>query len=146
MSRLFIDKTIEINAKVEKVWDVLTKSEKTKLWVGEFSPGMILESDWKLGSPVIWKEAGSKIVVEGNVTKIEPLKLLRVTVFDVETGRMPVADDDGMTFELMSQGNKTILHVMHGDFAVSKETEKYYQMTLDAWNKIVPKIKEMAEK
>jgi uncharacterized protein YndB with AHSA1/START domain len=146
MKKLFIEKSIEISAPASKVWDVLTKQSYSDKWVNEFSPNMQLESDWKLGSPVLWKELDGKVVVEGNVTKIDPKKFLRFTVFDVEIGRTPVTEDDGMTFELREHQGKTKLLISHGDFAVLPEMQKYYDMTLDAWNKILPKIKELAEK
>lgn len=54
MSKLFVDISIEINAPVSKVWDVLTNHEFTSEWASEFSGGspLRIESDWELGSPV----------------------------------------------------------------------------------------------
>ena len=146
MKKLFVDKTVEIDAPVQKVWDVLTNPNFTDQWTNEFMADMIVESDWKMGSAVVWKDISGKVVVEGDVTKIEPKKVLRYTTFDVETGRTPVTEEDGITFELSGYEGKTKLHILHGDFATMKEGQKYYDMTLDAWNKIVPKIKELAEK
>ena len=145
MGKLFIDKTIEIDAPAAKVWEVITNPGINSQWVAEFSPGMQLVSDWQLGSRVLWNEANGKTVVEGNVTKIEPGKFQRFTVFDVELGRTPVTDEDGMTFELVEKDGKTKLFLLHGDFATLAEAQKYYDMTLEAWNKILPKIKELAE-
>ena len=107
---------------------------------------MHLISDWQLGSQVFWNDPSGKTVVEGNVTKVEPGKSLRFTVFDVELGRTPVTEEDGMTFELMEKDGKTTLHLLHGDFAILAEAQKYYDMTLEAWNNILPKIKELSEK
>jgi uncharacterized protein YndB with AHSA1/START domain len=146
MDKLFIDKTVEIDAPAAKVWAVLTEREYTDQWVAEFSPGMHLISDWQLGSQVFWNDPSGKTVVEGNVTKVEPGKSLRFTVFDVELGRTPVTEEDGMTFELMEKDGKTTLHLLHGDFAILAEAQKYYDMTLEAWNNILPKIKELSEK
>lgn len=143
--KLFIDKTVKINASASKVWDVLTKSEYTNKWVNEFAPGMTLVSNWKLWSPVLWVDINWKVVVEWNVTKVEPGKFLRFTVFDIELGRHNVTEEDGMTFELKSKDNKTNLHLIHGDFSVLEDGNEYYEMTLDAWNKILPIIKELAE-
>lgn len=146
MKKLYIDKSIEIAASKSKVWEVLTSPALNANWAGEFSPGMRLESDWKMGDPVLWKQTDGRVVVEGNVTKVEPEKFLRFTVFDVEMGRYPAAEDDGMTFELKEENGKTNLHVLHGDFSVLPEGRKYYDMTIDAWKKILPKIKEISEK
>ena len=145
MNKLFVDKTIQIDSPAVKVWDVLTKGKYTDQWTNEFMADMIVESDWKMGSTVVWKDISGKIVVEGDVTKVEPKKFLRYTTFDVETGRTPVTQEDGITFQLAEHQKKTKLHVLHGDFATMKDGQKYYDMTLDAWNKILPKIKELAE-
>ncbi len=39
MSKLFVDKSIEINAPIAKVWDVLTRREITGEWAYEFTGG-----------------------------------------------------------------------------------------------------------
>lgn len=146
MKKLFIDKTIEIKAPASRIWSVLTLPEYTGQWTSEFSPDMKLEANWELGGAVLWKEADGKVVVEGNVTKIDPEKLLRFTVFDVEMGRTPVTEEDGITFELVERADKTTLHILHGDFATISEGQKYYEMSIEPWNNILPKIKELAEK
>lgn len=143
--KLFIDKEIEINADSPKVWNIITKNEYNRRWTNEFFSGMIVISDWKLWSAVIWTDPNWKVVVEWNVTKVDPWKFLQFTVFDVEMWRHEVSEEDGITFELKTKNNKTNLHVRHGDFAVLDEAKKYYDMTLNAWNKILPKIKELAE-
>jgi hypothetical protein len=65
MSKLFVDKSIQINAPAAKVWEVLTEREYTGKWAPEFSRGssFYLESDWKLGSPVVWKDSENKTIV-----------------------------------------------------------------------------------
>ena len=63
----------------------------------------------------------------------------------MKLGRTPVAEEDGMTFALVEHLGKTTLHLQHGDFAALAEAQKYYDMTLEAWNKILPKMKELAE-
>lgn len=146
MQKLFIDKTIKINAPASKVWQVLTESLYTDQWVSGFSPGLKLESGWKLGDPVKWREPDGKVVVEGTVTKIEPEKFLRFTVIDVVAGIQPTTEEDGITFELTEKKGQTKLRLRHGDFAVMPEGQKYYEMTLEPWEKILPKVKELAEK
>src|SRR5947209_2887423 len=97
---LFVKQSIEIQAPAAKVWQILTDSGLTRSWVREFfGQDAELVSDWKLGSPVAWKVVrDGKTYVEGNVTALEPNKLLRYTVFDVRGERPPVSDEDGITF------------------------------------------------
>lgn len=148
MSKLFVDQSIEINAPVSKVWDLLTKPEYTSEWAPEFSGGspFHIESDWKLGSPVFWKDSEEKTIVEGNVTTLKSEKLLRFTVFDVRSEKPPVSQEDGITYQLSEKDGKTILHVLQGDFSVMPEGEKYRDMSAEVWARVLPKVKELAER
>jgi uncharacterized protein YndB with AHSA1/START domain len=149
MSKLFVDKTIEINAPAAKVWEVLTISDKNAEWAREFSSGgpeFHLESTWELGSPVFWKGQDGTVIVEGNVTAVEPNKLLRFTVFDVRSPERPaVTEEDGITFRLLEEKGKTTIHILQGDFSVMTDGEKYRDLSADIWDKVLPKVKEMAE-
>lgn len=148
MSKLFVNKSIEINAPASKAWGVLTDREYTSKWAPEFSGGspLHIESDWKLGSPVLWKDSEDKIVVEGNVTAFDYGKLLRFTVFDVRSKRPPVTEEDGITYQLSEQDGKMNLHVLQGDFSAMPEGEKYRDMSAEIWDRVLPKVKELAER
>jgi len=148
MSKLFVDQSTEINAPVSNVWEVLTKREYTSQWAPEFSGGspFQIESDWYPGSPVLWKDSESKTIVEGNVTALQPQKLMRFTVFDVRNERPPVTEEDGITYQLSEKDGKTILHVLQGDFSAIPDGEKYRDMSADVWARVLPKVKELAER
>ncbi len=148
MKKLFVDKTIEIKAPPAKVWEALTEREQTDKWAAEFSsggPAFYIESDWKLGSPVLWKADDGKVVVEGGVTAVQPFKLLRFTVFDTRSQRPQVTDEDGITYELSKDDGTTKLHVKQGDFASMPEGEKYQRMSDEVWDRVLPKVKKLAE-
>src|SRR5215510_4782165 len=119
MSRLFVDQSIEMNSPASRVWEVLTVPGYTAEWASEFNGGepFHIESDWELGSPVFWKDKNGKTIVEGNVTAVEPQKLLRFTVFDVRSERPAVTQEDGITFQLLEKDGKTVLQVLQGDFS-----------------------------
>ena len=148
MQKLFVEKTIEINAPASNVWEVLTRRGHTGEWASEFSGGaeFHIESDWKLGSPVLWKGQDGKVIVEGNVTALEPNRFLRFTVFDVRGEKPPVTEEDGITYELTEQTGKTTLRLLQGDFSVMAEGEKYHRLSAEAWDRVLPKVKELAEK
>jgi uncharacterized protein YndB with AHSA1/START domain len=149
MSKLFVDQTIEINAPVSRVWDVLTVSEYNNHWATEFSSGgpkFHLESTWELESPVLWKGEDGTVIVEGNVTALEQNKLLRFTVFDVRSEEKAlVTEEDGITFQLSEDNGVTTLHILQGDFSVMPEGKKYRDLSAEIWDKVLPRIKEMAE-
>jgi uncharacterized protein YndB with AHSA1/START domain len=149
MTKLFVDKRIEIQATAAKVWDVITNPKLNALWAVEFSSGgpkFHLDSTWEYGSPVYWRAEDGTVIVEGNVTALVPNKLLRFTVFDVRFAERPeVSEEDGITFELSEEGGITHLHILQGDFGVMTDGQKYRDLTADIWEKVLPTIKRLAE-
>ena len=148
MPKLFVEKTIEIHAPASTVWDVLTRREHTAEWAPAFAGGaeFIIESEWKLGSPVLWKGQDGKVIVEGNVTALEPNKFLRFTVFDVRGEKPPVTEEDGITYELTELKGKTTLRLFQGDFSGMADGEKYQRLSAEVWDRVLPKVKALSEK
>ena len=66
MKELIIKKSIKINSNSTKVWDVLTNPEHTK----EYMFGCEVISDWKIGSPIIWKGLDGKVYVKDKIVGI----------------------------------------------------------------------------
>ncbi len=147
MSKLFVDKTIKISAPIAQVWDVLTRREMTGMWASEFtgSAPFFIESEWKIGSPVLWKDLDGTVVVEGTVTALELYRLLRFTVFDVRSEKPVVTDEDGITYRLSEEGGKTILQLRQGDFSGMDDAERYHRMSEEIWERVLPKVKALAE-
>ena len=149
MTKLFVDKKIDINAAASKVWDAITKRENSDQWAIEFSSGgpqFHIESDWKLGSPVYWKGEDGVVNVEGIVTAHEQNKILRFTVFDVRSlQKIDANEEDGITFELAEENGKTMLHILQGDFSPMEDGKKYRDLSAEIWDTVLPKIKELAE-
>ena len=86
------------------------------------------------------------MIVEGNVTALEPNKFLRFTVFDVRGEKPPVTEEDGITYELTEHTGKTTLRLLQGDFSAMPEGEKYHRLSAEVWDRVLPKVKELAEK
>src|SRR5678815_296538 len=81
MEKLQIQNTIPINATPAKVWDALTNPQQTK----KYMFGCETVSDWKPGSPLLWKmehEGKELIAVKGNIVDIKPGKFLSYTTID----------------------------------------------------------------
>ena len=148
MTKLFVDKSIEIRALAARVWDVLTQSEFTDQWAGEFAGGgsaIHIVSDWVLGRPVIWKDAHGHIIVEGTVTAVERHRLLRFTVFDVNSKPAQTGPEDGITYKLTERDGRTTLWLSQGDFSGMKEGEKYRDLSEAVWDRVLPRVKKIAE-
>jgi uncharacterized protein YndB with AHSA1/START domain len=150
MTKLFVEKSTEINAPASKVWAILTKPEFTREWAGMFGATGPIDSDWQLGSQVLWKNAAGKVYVYGKVVALEPNKLLQFTVRSVKPELQPISgsdkDDITQTYVLLEQDGNTSLSIEHGDFSMLANGEKIGPGAMTVWDKVLPKIKELAEK
>ena len=148
MSKLYVDKTVEIDASSAQVWEVLTSRKHTQEWASEFTAGgpeLHIESDWVPGSPVLWKDRKGVTAVEGTVTACVPPTLLRFTVFDAHDPRPAVASEDGNTFKLTERDGRTVLWVSQGDFSTMPDGARYRDLSESVWERALPRIKRLAE-
>lgn len=145
-TRLFADKTISIDTPASVVWDILIRKEFGSQWSVAFAQ-LRIESDWKIGSPVLWKKDDGTAAVEGTVTALEPQKLLRFSVIDTSNPLRALvrSDEDGITFMLAECDGKTILRVRHGDFSVLEDAEEALRGTAESWERTLVQIKSLAE-
>lgn len=140
---LTVTDSIAINAPAAKVWDTLVNPEMTK----KYMFGCEALSDWKPGSPLIWKGAtDGKVYVTGKIVEIEKEKLLRYTVFDPNGGLKDIPSNYlTVSYSLSSKNVETILEVSQGDYAVVENGQKRHEETVDGWGIVLQKIKEIAE-
>ena len=150
MTKLFVDKIVEIAAPAARVWEVLTRRTYTDVWALEFSSGgpqFHIESDWKLGSPVLWTSDEGQVIVEGTVTAMEPNTLLRFTVSDTRSQEnVHAGKEAGIAFQLNETDGQTLLHVLQGDFSAMPNGEKYHKLSAAVWDRVLPIIKRLAER
>ena len=144
---MIVRNTVQIKAPVAKVWEALTRPE----WTKQYMYNCEVESDWKAGSPVIWKmehEGKEFIPVKGKVVKIEPGHLLIYTVIDPNVGMEDIpANYLNVQYELINMGEETLLEVTQDGYEHAANGEKRYEEALEAggWDSILAKIKELLE-
>jgi uncharacterized protein YndB with AHSA1/START domain len=86
------------------------------------------------------------VIVEGHVTAVEPHTFLRFTVFDVRGEKPPVTEEDGITYERTEHAGKSAFRLLQGGFSVMpEEGEKYYRLSAEVWERVLPKVKALAE-
>ena len=142
---IIFEQYIEINASPETVWEVLTKPEFTR----QYMFGCDAISDWKEGSPLIWKGAkDGKVYVKGSIVKIVPGKLLGFTSFDPNdpTHKDIPSNYTTVTYTLTPEDGKTMATVTDGDFSKIEDGETRYNRTIESWNYVLPQIKRLAER
>ncbi|HLY71747.1 MAG TPA: SRPBCC domain-containing protein [Puia sp.] len=146
--KLEVRSSIEINAPSSKVWDALVNPEQTK----KYMFGCEAVSDWKPGSPLLWKGtyAGKEVVfVKGDILEIQPGKLLTYTVIDPNS-EMPDVPENYLhvTYRLAEENGKTVFTVVQDGFENAAEGQKRYKETYnngEGWNPILIQVKKLVE-
>jgi uncharacterized protein YndB with AHSA1/START domain len=146
--QLYVKNSITINASPSRVWDALTNPEQTR----KYMFGCETVSDWKKGSLLEWKgqQDGKDIVyVKGKILDIKPEKLL---VYETIDTLSPIDETSEqflqVTYELIPQGNSTVLNVTQGDYAKVNEGDRRYKEADnngEGWNPILVEIKKLVE-
>jgi uncharacterized protein YndB with AHSA1/START domain len=82
---------IDIAAAPERVWETLTEPAAVKQWMF----GTDLETDWKVGSPVVWKGEyeGNTYEDKGEVLEYDAPNTLSVSHFSPTTGQDDVPEN-----------------------------------------------------
>jgi uncharacterized protein YndB with AHSA1/START domain len=145
---LIVTSTITIKAPATKVWDALTNPEQTK----KYMFGCEALSDWKVGSPLIWKgnfNGVELVAVKGTILKIQPGKFLAYTTIDPNNPSMPDLPENYLTVtcELSEENGTTVLTATQGDYSTVADGENRYQHTVGGggWTPILEEIKKLVE-
>lgn len=146
MNELNVKKTVIVNAGTETVWEALTKPE----WTKKYMLGIEVISDWKVGSPILWKgrsKGEEKIVMKGSIEKIEAGKLLQYTSFNMNANCFDIPSNYvKATFELTPKFGKTVLSMTQGDYSRVTDGKKRFDNADGAWNQTLNALKLLVEK
>src|SRR5438445_1984433 len=121
-----VDNIIQIRASMDRVWAALTEPE----WTKKYMFNCAVDSDWKVGSPVLWKmqHEGKEIIpVKGHVEEIVPGRLLKYSVIDPNMGIPDVPENYlHVTYALSEAKDGTELKVTQdGHEHAAKGKERY---------------------
>ncbi len=145
---LIVENTITVHAPAARVWNALTNPEETK----KYMFGCEALSDWKEGSPLIWKGTfnGVELVaVKGTIKKIQPGKYLEYTVIDPNNPKIPDLPENYLTvtLDLAEQDGQTVLTATQGDYRTVADGADRYKHTVDGggWTPILDAVKALVE-
>jgi uncharacterized protein YndB with AHSA1/START domain len=144
---LFVEKTMEIHASAAAVWDAFLNH--TDQWASEFTQGnpeLHIESDWNMGSPVLWKTKEGKIIVEGTVTGLVPGEMIRFTAFDASVERPVITEEDGIMIVVAEGDCHTVFGVRHGDFSCLKDGEQHRDASEKIWDRVLDTVSFLAQR
>lgn len=133
-------KSIRINASLKDIWNIVLKPDNQ--WGLAFGGGATADTDWKEGSPIIWRDIQNNIGASGIVEVHQPEEYLQLHYYD-EVKPKPGATL-GHYYEklsIVSDKGEYILSVEIGRIA-RRDIPSHQTM----WAKAISIIKELAEK
>jgi len=143
-----VDNTIRIKAPMDSVWAALTEPE----WTKKYMFNCAVDSDWKVGSPVLWKmeHEGKEIIpVKGHVEEIVPGRLLKYSVIDPNIGIPDIPENYlHVTYALSETNEGTELKVTQDGYEHAARGKERYEEAVKAggWSSILEVIKKLLEK
>ncbi len=149
-TELVIKNEITINAPALMVWDALTNPAQTE----KYMFGCKVISDWKVGSPLIWKGPVNwekeEVILKGNIVDIQVGELLVYTEIDPNNPAVKDVPENYLTvvYSLVEKNNRTTLTVVVGDYSTVADGENRYKeahQNGEGWKPVLAQIKRMLE-
>jgi len=140
--KLKTQKSIEIDAGIEKLWSILTESKYTK----EYMFNCSVESDWNKGSSITWKGnyQGYEAFQKGSILDIEQNSKIKYSTFDPNFGLEDIPENHiHVTYELTEKNGKIQLTITNETFDGNEERMNHINQ---GWEMVIGKLKELAEK
>lgn len=140
MNKGLIAKTsVSINASADKVWNALTNPDVIK----QYMFGTTVVSDWKEGSPIVWKGEwqGRKYEDKGVILQMKPQRLIQYSHFSPLSGKSDQPENyHTVTVELASDGAASKVSLSQDNNETEEErkhSEKNWQMMLEGLKKLL---------
>ena len=125
---------VYIAATPERVWRALTESEFTK----QYYYGNTVESDWKPGSPMVYRNPDGTESIECEVIEADPPRRLVHTFFFPGTEESP----SRCTWSIEPRGEATLLTLTHDEFDGETAT---YRSVAHGWVPVLSGLKTLLE-
>jgi len=133
--------SITVEAPALIVWDALVNPETIKKYM--FGTNVI--SDWKEGSPIVWKGEwqGAKYEDKGLILKLKPQHLIQYSHFSPLSGLPDLPENyHTVTIELSSDNNKTLVSLTqdnNADEEARQHSEQNSGRMLSSLKKVLEK-------
>ena len=131
--------TVTIDAPKAEVWKALTTPETIK----EFMYGADTETDWQVGSRIVWKGEfkGKPFEDKGEILQFEPEKRLQYSHYSPSSGDDSPENYHTVTYDLSESGGKTTVALTQDNNADQKAVESSTQM----WQSMLDSLKKTVE-
>ena len=141
MTELLAEVSVTISAPIAKVWDALVNPQSIK----QYMFGTTVVSDWKKGSPIVWKGEweGKAYEDKGTILKIEPPKMLSYSHFSPTGGSEDKPENyHTVTIKLEDKDGQTLVSLTQDKNATEEAREhsqKNWEMMLGGMKKLLEK-------
>lgn len=125
---------VYIRATPDQVWRALTESEFTK----QYYYGNTVESDWKPGSPMVYRNPDGSEAIQCKIVEADPPKRLVHTFFFPGTEESP----SRCTWTIEPRGAASLLSLVHDDFDGETST---YKSVAHGWVPVLSGLKTLLE-
>lgn len=133
-------KSIRIHASVKDIWNIVLNPDHQ--WGLAFGGGATAETDWKAGSPIIWRDIHNNIGANGIVEVHQPEKYLQLHYYDdVNPKPGSALGKYYEKYSIVPDKEGYILSVEIGKIA-NRDIASHQKM----WDRAMSIIKELAEK
>lgn len=133
-------KSIRIKASAKDIWNIVLHPDNQ--WGLAFGGGATAETDWKEGSPIIWKDLHNNIGANGIVEVHQPEKYLHLHYYDdVHPKPGAALGDYSEKYSIVPDKGEYVLSIEAGKIA-NKDIQSHQEM----WDSALSMIKELAEK
>jgi len=136
-----VNKTIQINAAISKVWEALTRPELMKKWMSETEINIL--TDWKVGNPFLIRGRlhGINFENRGTVLQFEPGKVLQYSHLS-SLSRLPdeLENYSILEFRLAPINDETSLTFTASNFpteSIHKHFAFYWNVTLEILKRLI---------
>ena len=130
----------EIEAPPSRVWKALTDPEQIK----QYMFGSQVETDWRPGSPIVWKGEyeGKQYEDKGEIVEIEPERRLELTHFSPLSGQEDVPENyHTLVYELEERGANTRVSLTQD----KNPTEEAAEHSRVNWEQMLAGLKQVVE-
>jgi uncharacterized protein YndB with AHSA1/START domain len=140
-----IQKTKQINAPKEKVWNVLLEDEYNRIWMAEFMEGSHAKTDWIEGHKVRFLDNDNNGLVGRIITK-RPYDAIEME-YDGEVKNGEDDFDSEMAQAMKGSRENYYLSEKNGVTTLKIESDMgddWYDMMSASWDKALEKIEELS--
>src|SRR5579871_1194010 len=139
-STLIAQAHITMSAPIARVWDALVNPEMIK----HYMFGTNAVSDWKEGSPIVWKGEweGKPYEDKGVILQLKPERVLQYSHFSPLAGQSDVAEHyHTVTIEISSNGTGTMVRLSQDNNSTEEEREH----AAKNWGMMLTSLKQFLE-